>query len=565
MVSSSQTDFSGGLNYIASANRIGENEYRLGFNVRCRSGILSGVKSSDIDTAAPSGVKAGIVNFGSYLVLFSDGFAYYKATVSSAWTLIAGWIQFNAVSDRYFTAEVPAAELLFARKLTDANTSNGTALDPKIKVDPAALINGNVAGLVVQDGLNQPQVIYSSGGVLVARTLQTYTEWTNNDTDREYVPVGKQMVFFDGILYLASADGSKLYRSVSGRPLDFMVNITTTGDKPAPLEADGGADTTAYPIGFAPITAMYIQSEAFILVCTENDVSYGVLPNYDSLIFGEPTFLRRLLLDTAGINQFAGVDILGDFALISRTGIRSYNAVLQTKNEGRNSVFSLMVSGLIGGIHQTDASCVGSYDNYVFFSLSTIYGFLVVVYDSLIQKFVSLDSVYTTAQIKQFATLDPASENPTFWAITTDNKVIQLYKGGTSGTTYANAGVILRGVSAVVPGTQLKMSESRLLFDMIPDTAAITVSIAGLVDNKLDSNVSGTKTKLPPTSSAVTILTLPVTLPSGDTSLDLLFTTPNANLANTSQLIVSFSGNCSLASVTNSYKDSINGNPLRSQ
>jgi len=90
---------------------------------------------------------------------------------------------------------------------------------------------------------------------------------------REYVPVGKQMLWHDGILYVVSPNGKQIFRSVTGRPLDFMVNITPSGDKD-PLEAVGGASSVSHSVDFEPITSInrlsFFIHMQFVTLLTES-------------------------------------------------------------------------------------------------------------------------------------------------------------------------------------------------------------------------------------------------------------------------------------------------------
>ena len=62
------------------------------------------------------------------------------------------------------------------------------------------------------------------------------------------------MAFHGGKLYVASADGTKLYHSVSGRALDFMVPLNNNGDKIHDSEVSGGVEAVAYTVSNDPIT-----------------------------------------------------------------------------------------------------------------------------------------------------------------------------------------------------------------------------------------------------------------------------------------------------------------------
>ena len=465
--------------------------------------------------------------------------------VAGVWTLISGWNAMNSLADRYYTAVVPAAQLTFARKLV-----SGSDITSGVTIDPSALINSTPAALVVQDGVSIPQIIYydSATGTLAARRLKLYNQWTL--LNREYVPIGKQMVYFNGILFIVSADGLSLYRSVSGRPLDFVVNIDTNGNK------GGDAITTAYPLGFSPVTALIEQNTAYIFYSTENDESYALALDFNNTIFGEPTFTRTFIFDSGAVGQDAGVDILGDFAFISHQGLRSYNAVFQQRYEGRNSVFSAILADLLRDQVQTANACSIVWDNYAFFSLKTVYGYGLFVYDTLTKKFISLDFITAaTTQLKQLVANGGTQSAPQLWAIGTDNSVWRLYYGGATGIDYAQASVVIRSVSAVIPGIALKATNVRIVFKTTPGTTEGTARLYSFVDGKQDSSVVATKVLTAAPVATVTLDGVPIPLDNAKNVFDWIVTTPNAQQGHNTQFVVSFPGNAILSALSSDFND----------
>jgi len=135
---------------------------------------------------------------------------------------------------------------------------------------------------------------------------------------------------------------------VSGRPLDFMVNITDAGT------AGGDAETTAYSVGVGGISCLRAMSDGSLFVAAGNanfSVSKNMTPNATTL-FGEYTFIRKFLFNATCLNDRCILDSLGDTKFIDITGVRSFNAILQTQNEGRNTVFSRMVQSVLEGFTQ---------------------------------------------------------------------------------------------------------------------------------------------------------------------------------------------------------------------
>jgi hypothetical protein len=305
--------------------------------------------------------------------------------------------------------------------------------------------------MIIQDGVNQPWIItLLEDGTPVARPAKTYDEWLNDGTAREYVPIGLDMMMHDGILYVVSADRKYLYRSVTGRPLDFVVNVTEAGDK------GGDASTTAYAVDYGNITAIFpLNAEAF-LVSTDSPATFIITPNRDATLFGEPTFNRQPVMSTNAINSFSLVNVLGDTCFIDAEGIKSFNAVLQLQNEGRNSVFSLKISPLFKDIAQSSTAAI-TFDNYAIFSVMTRFGYMLVTYDYLNQVFASVEST-EAVKIKQFANLNPYVN--TVAGITQDGDIYELY----ADTTYAIGQVYTKNWTSENPRISQKASSALAIF-----------------------------------------------------------------------------------------------------
>jgi hypothetical protein len=408
-----QFDFSGGMNSFNDDHRIAPDEYGDAFNVRNREGTLDAISAPLQDTDAPAGYKQGLYAYGNYLVLFNNGRAYIKdATIVGAdWNYVVGF-KLNESAERIYAQMVPASVINQERKLISASQIEGDSNNPAV-YKTTAIVNGTVASLVCQDGNGQPYLILSDGS---ARRANTYDEWELSD--REYVPIGRQMAYMNGILFIVSADGKRLYRSVSGRPCDFVVNIDITGNK------GGDASTTAYAVSANETTGLFPLKTGELLVSTDD----GIFPidfNYDRQIFGEPTFKNVKFISVGVVNQFSFVDLVKDYAFVDIDGIRSYVASASDNNEGRNSLFSQRISKLLLNIKQTEAySCAYVYDNLAFFAVETAYGNNVLVYDMISERWISIDT-YGIGNIKQFACVSKATK-PLLYCIT-DSGVYQLF------------------------------------------------------------------------------------------------------------------------------------------
>lgn len=379
-----QTDFGGGMNLFADETKLAENEYREAFNVRNRDNNLTPVGGGVVLSTAPAGRKQGIYGFDSFFVLFVAGHAYYQVVGTTVWVRIAHF-EMSSTANYIYVEAVPASTINQKRVLISATNVEGSQLSPAVQQQNIA-ISGTLAGLVCQDGTNQPWIIFADRS---ARVTQTYAQWSNDDQGsdgvREYVPIGKQMKFFGGVLYVVSPDGTKLLRSVTGRPLDFVINISIDGNK------GGDAYTVAYGVSYNPITCLSAMNSGQLFVGT-SFTCYPLTIDYDNLIFGEPKFKNLSPIYTGCVNQFSFLDILGDYAIIDYSSVRSFNAVQQLQSAGQNSVFSLKVSALFEGITQSaDVVCAASFKNYAILSVQTIYGYGLLIYDTLKQVWVSFD------------------------------------------------------------------------------------------------------------------------------------------------------------------------------
>ena len=466
MIDIVQSDFGSGMNLFTHDAALNPEEYGLAFNVTNRTSALEALKDDLEDDEAPDGKKQGLFAFDRYLVLFNAGLCYYRNVDDAEWTQIED-IFVDSTVDYIFAQAVPASTFNFKRVLSIPDQIDGTGANTNITVQPV-VISPTLSGLVVQDGINQGWFISPTA---VASRLNRYSEWTT--TDRSYVPIMRQMAFINGILFGISPDRKKLFRSVSGRPLDFVVNIDVNGDK------GGNADTVSYAVSYDDINCIRPLNSGELLVATHRNC-FPIEFNYDKLIFQEPTFLNRKPISAGVVNQESFIDILGDYAFIDFDGLRSFNAVAMLTNEGRNSIFSLFIANAFRNVKQEiikSASIV--FDNYAIFSLKTIYGSVLAVYDTLRQKwnsFVDLD-----APIKQFAISDTA-DNPTLFGIT-ETKVLKLF----SSSTYREARVRFKAVNSAKASSEILLKNVRAVFDS--STSISPVTATEIVNNRVRNSV----------------------------------------------------------------------------
>lgn len=545
-----QESFIGGLNQSIDSTRISKNEYALLINGRNRYDVITPVKlpKQVLDPSISLGVNyQGLYSAGSILIIFVDGRAYWKDQnlPGSNFNLIVG-LQLDPNEPIIYAELVPNSYSNYTRIPATTGQKN---TDVKL----VSLVSPSPQGMVVQDGKSQPWFIDAQ---LNARELNTYSDW--NLSDREYVPIGRQMLHFNGILYLVSANGKLIYRSVTGRPLDFMVNITDSGGKEL-FEVDGGADSVAHSVDYEPITSInrLITDDGSFFVST-NKSSYAVTPlvEPEDLFLGEPTFANRFLFSAGSNSPFSFIEMLGDNAFVDFNGLRSFNAVLQLKNEGKNSPFSKKVGPILQGVVQ-DYTAAASFDNYALFAVNTIYGRGIVVYDTLNEVFVGLDIYPDVGQILKFEEVKTNIGRKLFF-ITGDNK---LYEAFASEDT-ANCQLYIGDWCSNNPNIEHKPFQLKTVF--IDAKESGTVYASAYVDKKLGKRLSA------PLDATVISNGNPMTVPFGQSSADtvkiLAFDFSSESLQGWKNgFFITWDLDCSLSHVSISAVEETNINSVSSQ
>ena len=583
-----QTSFSGGINLLLDDTRlpvsfkykegsspydISYNQYRLGLNIRTRFDVCSPVYSSIVDVQCPQGIKQGLIAFGNYVIAFISGSAFYKLNGVAGWTQIQNF-SMSKTAPRYWTVAIPLNTTNYARVVTTPSSGPVSANTPILQVNQANFIAGtfgNNPGLLVQDNINQPQFIYiDANGVVQCRTTQTYGQWSfpldagfqlTGPDNREYVPIGNYMEWFNGILIIVAPDRTNIYRSVSGRPLDFVVNIDIAGQK------GGNATTTSYSVGVSGITAIRAMPGNMLFVAAGGSACFGVTlnttPNAPT-IFGEYTFIRTVLFNANCISDRGIVDVSGDSVFIDANGMRSFNAVEQQQNEGRNSVFSSTIQSLFTGIYQSAmfditspnswCSAIG-FDNYVIFSVNTTLGYGLLVYDTITSVWSSFDTEQLGGRAaKQFAaiTIDTLS----LYAITDDDQLVQLYASPNNSV----ATVRLGSVCEQDPKKELKVAQVRAILTNITKDYTVTCSL--FTNNRLDSVQEQSFSYVAPNK---VYDGTPVGTDVGTQTNNIMFSFPNSQQGWKAFVVLSWTGGASLSSTAISTVDSTPMQPLKTQ
>jgi len=443
-------DFTG-LDFGVHPRKVGKRPgfYPIAFNVRVRDGLVEPInKPKKLTLGLPEGNYQGNYAASVFSLVFIDGKAWIKnfAIEGSNYYQIKN-LALDPDVEYIYAALVPASSMNHGR---EAGTN------PSDAITLVSGITGTPQSVVVQDGINQPWIIDSQGN---ARLAQGYTSWTPDK--REYVPIGSRMVHSGSVLYIVDAEGNKLLRSLTGRPLDFMVIIKPDGNR-LDNEAEGGAAQVSHAVDFEKITCLAsvgLQDNSIFV--SSGRISHFVTPNPELRIFGEPRFNNTFLFSTGAFNQFSFVELLGDNAFIDELGVRSFNAIRSTKNEGQNASFSRSVNELFRKIDQNVTATI-KHDNYGMFAMNSIHGPVVVIFDEQTNGFVSVDTLEGVDQIKMFSEIKVAGKRRLLF-ITEDNSLYEF----DAGDGVERAQIYLGDFTAAHPDQQQVPKKITLTFDNV--------------------------------------------------------------------------------------------------
>lgn len=540
-----QASFIGGMYLLGDDSRLQPNQYRIGFNLTNRFDELDLIPSSILDTSAPVGPKQGIITFGNYIILFCSGQCFYKYYNDVSWTAIPSF-HMSPNAPRYWTCPIPVSLTNYVRYAATGTIAGQTSASVNGAVNTvqvAGAAQGNLPGLLVQDNINQPYFIFlDSNGIPTSRKTQSYDQWSCNFTDvtgnimmndlnkttdypngspmdyREYVPIGNCMSWNNGQLFVVDPTVSFIYQSVTGRPLDFVINVTntlpTSSPNPPPYIPDGvsipigpyftllpggDATTTAYSVGVGEISCIRPITTGGIFVSASGanfSVIQNMTPNAPT-VFGQYTFIRTFLFNANCLSDRAIIDTLGDTRFIDLGGIRSFNAISSVQNEGRNSVFSNSIQAAFGIapdfiIQDPNNTAAVLYDNYEIYSVMTIFGAAFAKFDTVNGVWSSFDIQQTSnKRIKQFAALQV--NVLALFGITEDDKVYQFYGstikwdtgvvrtvGVCSTLLYANYNIKMNN-----PNSEIKPLKTRIILNKITEDCSVTSSL--FVNNRITS------------------------------------------------------------------------------
>lgn len=477
MILFTQDTFAGGLNTSLDASKLPISQYPLLFNGRITANTIQPTKDHLALSAPPGANRQGLYAIGKLLVLFSDGLAFWADTESEeiSWTLIPGWSAMSATADRIYAEPVPVSYF--------QGSIEYDAVDEDLSAVRSVIFPGipsqTPGHLFVTDGETQPRVVDPSGSY---RVTNTWTQWTT--ADPEFVPICVLPKRSGSKLYVVDPENrNQIYHSVSGRYLDFVINRTATGGKGG--TADTCAKSTSKAVDYNKITALYpfAGNSSYVgglMVCTLYS-SYVVVPDYNNTFFGEPLLPDGLLFPTGAVNDRSFADLNGDIAFITQLGIQSFNITKQFALESNNYPLSASIAKIL--VNPQQDTCATNFGTEALFSVETVYGYAVLVYDNILQTFVSIDLGF--GQVTDFAVTKWNGVQKLFF-MTADGNVYQAY----AADDYATCRVYLGEYTTYdpssgkqVPGIQHKVDGVRLQFGNVKADTTVQLSIHG--DHKL--------------------------------------------------------------------------------
>lgn len=442
-----QASFVGGLNSQFDSAKASPQTYPLAFNVRMRKNTIASTPRHKL-IEAPPGAKQGIFAIGSIIVVIIGGVAYYLDTLGNN-TLhpVANWTSLDSTAKVFFQP-VPATINFMNRLQVDNPAIAKLAFNGSIAAYPESVI--------VQNRVDRPRSIRSNLGSAI---LADYGDWTLNNP--EYVPIGGAMAWNGSQLYTLSPDGRKIFRSVSGRPTDHVINIDSEGQK------GGDANTTATGVSFNPGTGLFASDTGDILVTTLEG-TFKLVLDYDQAIFNEPYPIPQPLFPVGCVNERSFARILGDTTFISQNGIQRFNTVAQTFSESNSSPLGARIRGILAN-PQSDTAAT-NFDLYALFSVNTVHGRGVLIYDETLDTFASLDDSFGHAT--QFAVAKANGKEKLFF-ITADDALYEAYAGDGVNTSKVYIGEITSGATDTI----VKIEEVKMIFTDIRTSGHVKIIV----------------------------------------------------------------------------------------
>ena len=432
-----------GINASLDSGKLPQSQYRYLLNGRVDNGNVTPVRAhKKIDS--PIG-KTGLFALGEYIVTTTPENIYYKKVDENTWSILdtniflPGKVRFVPVPDNYSNERITYTDDISSVKLIPAN------------LQPIR------ASLLITNGTKHyrfyPNLDYE-------KVNTNYSLWTIDKP--EYMPKEVDLIAVSGSK-LYCTKGNRIFHSVSGRFYDFVINRNSTGDK-------GGDETTTYKsVGVGDITAMAPVQGGGLIVCS-SEFTHAITPDYDRRIFGEPYLQDSLLFPVGAVNEYSILDVLGDHFIVTHNGIVSFNYLMSTKQISERTMVSYDINPLLKIPITNTASTL--YKHYALFSLQTIFGPAIVVYDTALRAFVSIDLV--PHFIKQFVRTK-FQDNEYLYFIDENDDLYQAY----AGTDYQVPELYIGDISPVQAGDYNVLDEVRVFFTTPVSKCQVTIMSDG--------------------------------------------------------------------------------------
>lgn len=448
-----QDNFSRGLDAEYSSIKPQDGAYPLLINGRTRSGVPTPVKQHRQIEGLPVGVIQDIAVVGDLLLAVVAGKVFYKnLATGESWNIVSATALVDTTVEEVYSRLLPVTSNFFNLRGEVDWTNN--------------VFNANIASqpqaLYVSDGLN-PAVLINASGFYT--TAGSYATWSQNDPT--YIPVGTIPCVSGQKFFLASQDKKAIYQSVSGRCTDFMVNRDSNGDKGGP------ANTMQIAVDFNDITALIPTQDSGLMACTLY-ATYFVFPDTNAKLFGEYRYRSEMAFPVGCVNHKSIVDLVGDTAFITQSGIQSFNVASQLKRESNNFPLGAKIQRYLAN-PQFDTAAV-NFDDYALFSMNTTFGRAVVIYDTIREQFVSIDTGFGT--VKKFAVYRAGGSVRLFFS-NTDDQLFEAY----AAEEYAILRILLGDYSAQDASAMHAVDKLYASFTNIRGEVPVEVSIYS--DNRL--------------------------------------------------------------------------------
>jgi len=436
-----QTSFIAGMHSGYTPLKVPDSGYRLGFNCRVRNNVIEGAYKP-VRISAPAGKLQALFPLDDKLILICSGAPYNVKLDTNDFTALSDPL-LDPTVELVYHQTVPAPSSFFQK-----DSEGNLVFNEKISSQPECV--------VLQDGKSRPPIITPQLGV---RLTNSYEQWSYDNP--EYVPIGLQIAYNGNALYIAAVNGRSVFRSVSGRPLDFVQAI-------ADGQKQGDATSTAFAVATSVLTALWPSQEGGILGATYYKM-YAAIPDFSvQTAFEEPYMSPTELFPAGCVSQYALVTANGGTLFVSPQGIMQFNQTMQAKRESNNTPFGAAIADfLIKPI--TYAACETA-DDYVFIAVSTVFGDGIVVYDLRLNTYVSIDLV---GRVKEFAILRSSGVDRLFF-ITYGNELYEmpLYSGERATPT-----VYFGYANQQDPTTTLRPDSLALLYADVKSSGHVVVRV----------------------------------------------------------------------------------------